>query len=315
MAETIVPAAAPPSGRRRPLLGYGMVAVAAILFGINGSVSKVIIRAGLATDRLTEIRCTGAVIGLALIAALTRPDELRVSWRELLFLAAFGLGVTLVQWMYFVAIGRLHVGVVLLIQYVAPLLVALWARLVYREDVRRRIWASLALSLTGLVLIVRLWNGLTLDGVGLLAALGSMVTFAAYVLMAERAVRSRGSVSVLAWGFLVATLFWTIVVPWWGFPADTVAATTSLLGRLGGVHLPVAALAAWVIVIGTIVPFILIIGALRHVSATRVGIVAMLEPVTGTLVAWTWLGEALSAVQLAGAAVVLVGIAIAQTAR
>ena len=68
------------------------------------------------------------------------------------------------------------------------------------------------------------------------------------------------------------------------------------------------ALILWVIVLGSIVPFTLFVGGLRHVSATRVGIAAMLEPVVATIVAWAWLEESLSAQQLAGAAVVLVGI-------
>jgi drug/metabolite transporter (DMT)-like permease len=315
MAEPIVPPDAAPD-LRRPLLGYGMVCVAAVLFAINGSVSKVVIRSGLAADRLTEIRCTGALVGFALVAALSRRSELRLTLRELGFLAMFGIGgVALVQWTYFVAIDRLQVGVALLIQFVGPLLVALWARLVYHENVRRRIWLSLALSLTGLVLVVRIWTGLALDGIGLLAGLGAMVAYAGYVLMAERGVRRRSSVALLAWGFLFATLFWSIVLPWWSFPADTVGSTASLLGRFADVHVPVALLVGWVIVPGTLAPFALIVAALRHVSATRVGIVGMLEPVTATLVAWLWLGESLAAVQLVGAAVVLVAIAIAQTAR
>jgi drug/metabolite transporter (DMT)-like permease len=75
------------------------------------------------------------------------------------------------------------------------------------------------------------------------------------------------------------------------------------------------ALVLWVIVLGSIVPFSLIVGGLRHVSAVRVGIAAMLEPVVATIVAWAWLRESLSAVQLAGAAVVLAAVLLAQTAR
>ena len=71
----------------------------------------------------------------------------------------------------------------------------------------------------------------------------------------------------------------------------------------------------WVIVPGTIVPFFLIVSALRHLPATRVGIIAMVEPVVATVVAWAWLGESLTRVQLAGAVVVLAAIVLAQTAR
>jgi len=41
-------------------------------------------------------------------------------------------------------------GIALLLRYLAPLLVALWARFVGHEDVRRRIWVALALALAGL---------------------------------------------------------------------------------------------------------------------------------------------------------------------
>ena len=91
--------------------------------------------------------------------------------------------------------------------------------------------------------------------------------------------------------------------------------SVSLLGNLAGWHLPVWTLMAWVIVPGTIAPFILLVSALRHLPATRVGIIAMLEPVVATAVGWAWLNESLGAVQLTGALVVLAAIALAQTAR
>ena len=91
--------------------------------------------------------------------------------------------------------------------------------------------------------------------------------------------------------------------------------TVPLQGQLASWHLPVWALVLWVVVLGSIVPFSLIVGALRHISATRAGVTAMLEPVVATVIAWAWLRESLTAAQLAGAAVVLAGILLAQTAR
>ncbi|MGH3039085.1 MAG: EamA family transporter, partial [Gaiellaceae bacterium] len=52
-----------------------------------------------------------------------------------------------------------------------------------------------------------------------------------------------------------------------------------------------------------------------HVPATRVTIVAMLEPVLAAIAAWIWLGEELAAVQIAGGLIVLVGVLLAQTSR
>jgi len=293
-----------------------MVLVAAALFGINGSVAKVALSSGLSSLRLTEARCAGALIGFTLVALAVSPSGLRVTRRDLARLALFGVvGVALVQLFYFLAIHRLAIGIALLIQYLGPLLVAIYVRAAGREHVRRRIWVALAFSLAGLALMVELWHGLALDGLGVVYALVSAVIFAVYLLLAEHEVARRDSISVMAWGFLFATLFWTVVQPWWSFPAGRVGDVVTLQGRLASWHLPVWALVLWVVVLGSIVPFALIVASLRHVSATRVGIAAMLEPVVATIVAWAWLQESLAPVQLAGAAVVLVGIGIAQTAR
>src|SRR5579862_8026539 len=293
-----------------------MVFVAATLFGVNGAVSKVALGSGLSSLRLTEARSAGAFLALTAIALVRSPASLRVRRRDLPHLALFGIvGVAFVQLFYFLAIHRLPVGIALLIQYIGPVLVALWARSFGHEHVRARIWAALALSLTGLTLMVQLWNGVTLDGLGVTFALVAAVVFAVYLLLAEREVQGREAIPLLAWGFLFATVFWTLVQPWWSFPGSTVAHTVSLQGRPDSLHLPVWALVLWVIVLGSTLPFSLIVGALRHISATQAGITAMLEPVVATVVAWAWLRESLSGAQLVGAAVVLCGIGLAQTAR
>jgi drug/metabolite transporter (DMT)-like permease len=293
-----------------------MVTAAAVLFAINGTVSKVILASGLTSLRLAEIRTTGALLGLAAIVLLTRPMTLRATRRQLPFLIAFGVfGVSLVQLLYFFAIRRLPIGVALLLEYLAPLLVALWARFVVKEPVRRRIWAALALALAGLSLVVDVWRGVSLDGAGVAFALLGALSFAVYLLLAEHSVAGRDPLSLLVYGFLFASVFWACIQPWWTFPGSIVVRDISLLGHLSGSHLPVWALLAWLVLLGTMVPFALIVGSLRHLSATRVGIVAMLEPVAGAVVAYAWLGETLGAVQLTGGAVVLAAIVLAQTAR
>jgi len=315
VVEPILPAGARPRDRR-PLLGYGMVFLASTLFGINGTVSKVIQDAGLSAARLTEVRSTGAFAGLALVVALTNRSALRLRAREVPLLVLFGVcGLAFVQWFYFVAIHRLAIGIALLIQYLAPLLVALWARFFGHEDVRRRIWVALALALAGLALVVEIWSGIALDTLGVGACLAAALSYALYILVAEHAVATRDPISLSCYGFFFASLFWAAVQPWWSFPDAVVGRTTSLHGHLASLHLPVWALVAWLIVLGAIVPFALVIAALRHVSATRAGIAAMLEPPAATLVAFLWLGESLGLFQLLGGGLVLAAIGLAQSSR
>jgi drug/metabolite transporter (DMT)-like permease len=301
---------------RQPAIGYAMALGAGTLFAINGTVSKVILESGLSSLRLTEVRSTGALIGLFLIILATHPEALRTNRRELLYLAAFGVfGVAFVQLFYFLAIHRLQIGVSLLIQYLGPLFVALFAFFVLKEHVRGRLWIALALALAGLTLVVDLWHGVSLDGLGVLFSLCSAVTFAGYMLLAERAVGRRDPISLLCFGFFFAALFWAIAQPWWSFPFDVPGKSVSLLGNLSDLHVPIWVLMTWMIVLGTIVPFFLIVGSMRHITATRAGILAMVEPVVASLVAWAWLGETLNGTTLVGGVVVLCGIVLAQTAR
>ena len=301
---------------RRPAVGYTMVISAALLFALNGTVSKVVLQSGISPLELTQVRATGAFLGFALVLAVTRRQTLRLSRREVPYLIVFGIaGVALVQWLYFVSIERLPIGIALLIEYLAPILIAIWAWAVFKEPIRRRIWVALVLAIVGLGVVVEVWSGLSLDGLGVTAALCAAVAYAVYVLMAEHAVRWRDPASLTAYGFLFAALFWAAVQPLWRFPAGRLDDRVSLLGHLERFSLPVGLLLLYVVVAGTMITFLLVVAALRHISATRVGIVAMLEPVAASGVAFLWLGESFGTAQLLGGAIVLTAILLAQTAR
>jgi drug/metabolite transporter (DMT)-like permease len=312
-APTLLPEGQPDDKSR---LGYAMVATAATLFAVNGSVSKVVLGSGLSSLELAQIRNTSAAILFFAFLIVVAPDRLRVDRRELVFLIAFGLvGIALVQWLYFVAIENLPVGVALLIEFTSPLFVALFARFVYKEHVRRRLWFAVALCLTGLALVVELWSGVAFSTVGVTAALGGALALTAYLLMAERERKHRDAASLSFYGFLFAALLWAVVQPLWDFPWGVLDNRVSLQGNLSDHTAPVWLLVGFIVVIGTMVTFSLLTGALKHISATRASIVATLEPVVATVIAWVWLGEKFGPTQLVGGAIVIAGILVAQSAR
>lgn len=316
--HTVERATAPATGspvaaHRHPLLGVGLVFTAATLFAVNGTVSKLVLTDGLSSLRLVEIRCVAATAVFALIAA-RRPASLRMGWREAGFIAVYGIvGLAMVQWLYFVSIARMPVSISLLIEFTAPLMVALWVRYARHEPVRRSVWAALGLCLGGLVLVARVWDGLTLDGLGLITAALAAVALAAYYLLGERGLGSRDPFSLATWSFGAAGLFWSLLLPWWTFPFDRLAGTVRIGD--GGPHVLVGALVAWVVLLGTVAPFALVLLGLRLIGAARTGLVGTAEPVMAGFVAWLVLGEKLSAVQIAGAAVVMAGIIVAESAR
>ncbi len=286
---------------------------ASVLFSLNATASKLVLQHGLTSIELVSLRSAGAAVLLLAFTAVTRPRSLRVSPRELAFLAVYGIcGIAMVQWLYFVALSRMPVGIALLLEYTAPLMVALWVRFARREPVRSRVWAALALCLGGLALVAQVWHGLTLDGVGVLAGLGAAAALATYYLMGERGLGQRDAVSLMAWIFTFSALLWAAVVPWWSFPFATLGRPVPVPG---GAHVPVGVLVAGIVLLGTVTSFGLVLLAVGRVGAARVGILGMLEPVGSGLVAWWVLSERLRPVQLVGAGVVLVGIVLAETAR
>ena len=131
-----------------------MVVTSAVLFAVNGTVSKVMLVGGMSAPALTQLRSGGSFLVLLGYLLLRRPQSLRMTRREIPLIAFYGvLGFAATQYFYFVAIKRLPVGIALLIEFTAPILVALWARFVLGEHVRRRVWAALALAMAGLALV------------------------------------------------------------------------------------------------------------------------------------------------------------------
>jgi drug/metabolite transporter (DMT)-like permease len=299
----------------RPAVGYGFTFAAAGFFAVNGTVSTLALEAGLAPTRLTALRCLGAAVGLVLFLLAVSPARLRVRARELPFLAAFGVvGVALTQFLYYVAISRLPVGIALVFEMTAPVLIALYVWLVRREVVRRRLWAALALSLVGLLFVAEVWeDGGSLDALGVAAALAAAVCLATYYLMGERGTHTRDPVALTCWSFVAAALFWSVAAPWWRFDAGVLAERVPV--SIAGLEVPLWVLVGWIVVLGAIVPFWLSISSLRHLPPTTAGLVATIEPVLASGVAWLWVEQVLTGWQVLGGVVVLTGIALAQTAR
>jgi len=275
----------------RPPLGYAFTLAAAAFFAVNGTVSTLALQAGVS------------------------PGRLRVRWREVPFLVVFGVvGVALTQFLYYVAIGRMPVGIALVFEMTAPVFIALYVWLVRREKVRSRLWLALLLSLSGLVLVAQVWqDGGSLDPVGVGAALVAALCLATYYLMGERGTVTRDPVALTCWSFVAAALFWAVAAPWWAFDASVLGERVPI--SVASVELPLGVLVAWIIVLGAIVPFWLSIGALAHLAPTTAGLVATVEPVFASIVAWVWVEQVLTGWQVAGGMVVLTGILLAQTAR
>jgi len=297
----------------RPALGVAMIATAATLFAVNGTIAKVILRSGIQAHDLTTLRALGSCLGLVVIGAMLRPGigRFRLTRRELPMLVVYSVaGFFAVPTLYFVTISRLPIGIGLLFEFTAPLFVALWARFAQGQAVRARLWVGLGLSLAGLACVAEIWGDLRLDSLGVIAGFVAAILLAVYYLVGAHTVARRDSISITGWGFGISAVagFATRAVT--GGAPDWSALTGTTAGGA-----PIWLLSIYLVVLGTLVPYTLIMASLRHLPPTSVGILSMIEPVLAGAFAWVVLGEALNAAQLGGGLLLLFGVGLAETAR
>ncbi len=303
---------------RHPATGYLLYLVAALLFALNGTVAKTLLLGGMEATRLSQLRATVAFLILLGVVALTRRSALRLRRAEIPLLLVYGvLGIALTQYLYFAAIELLPIGVALLIEFTAPLMIAIWFRFGLGHQVKPAVWAALVAALVGLAIVAQVWEGLTLDPLGVAYAVGAAVALAIYYVTADMQVRRPGArdpVSLTMWGMGAAALFWAIVAPWWSFPIDGLGGSLQLFGD-GGPMVPSAGLAGWLVVLGTVLPFSLVVISMQHLRASQASVVGMTEPIFATVIAWIVLGESFTPAQMVGAGIVLVSVLVAERSR
>jgi drug/metabolite transporter (DMT)-like permease len=146
---------------------------------------------------------------------------------------------------------------------------------------------------------------------------GAALALVVYYVSADMQVQrpdARDAVSLTMWGMGAAALFWAIVQPPWTFPVEVLSGSLHLFGS-GGPEVPAVGLAAWMVVLGTVFPFSLVVVSMQHLRASQASAVGMTEPIFATVVAWLALGEALSPIQVVGAAIVLGSVLVAERNR
>ena len=301
--------------RNPQTVGVAMYLLAAFLFAANGVLAKSAIQVGLSPLRLTELRNAGSMVLLVIVVLIVRPHAFRVRKKEIPFLIAYGvIAFTLVQFLYFFTISRLPLGIGTLLAFLAPIVVALYVKFFRRQPVRDRIWIAIALTLLGLGMMAQVWQGATLDAVGVLAGLLLALALALYWILGESGQTNRDALSLTMWGFIFSTLTWSIIAPWTSFPYDVLGKTAAPMVD-GWPGIPVWLIMTLGVVFGTVTPFLLVLGSLRRLGAARAGIIGTTEPVWAAILAMALLGEMLTPIQGIGGLIVVAGIIVAETAR
>ncbi|MEU6092490.1 EamA family transporter [Streptomyces sp. NPDC047085] len=291
-------------------VGLGLALASALAFGGSGVAAKPLIEAGLEPLHVVWLRVAGAAVVMLPLAVRHRA----LVRRRPALLAGFGLlAVAGVQACYFASLSRIPVGVALLLEYFAPALVLGWVRFVQRRPVTRAAALGVVLAAGGLACVVEVWSGLSFDALGVLFAFGAACCQVGYFVLSDQGGdagdEAPDPLGVIAYGLLVGAVVLTAVARPWTMDWSVLAGSA----HMDGTEVPALALILWIVLVATVVAYVTGVLSVRRLSPQVAGVVACLEAVIATVLAWVLLGEHLSAPQVVGGAVVLVGAFIAQS--
>jgi drug/metabolite transporter (DMT)-like permease len=292
-------------------LGIAFAVGSALTFGMSGPFAKALMAAGWTPNAAVTARLAGGALVMALVATLIHRDWLREAVRHGKTVVVYGLvPIAGAQLCYYNAVSHLSVGVALLLEYLAPVLVVGWLWATTRRRPGTLTLAGAALALAGIVVVLDVFSGAHIDTVGVAWALGATICAACYFLLSDR-VTTDGSgldpVTLAAGGLIVgaaavAALGSTGVLPLTLTTNDTVVAghTTSFL-------VPVVVLG----VVSTAIAYTLGISGVARLRPSYASLMGLGEVLCAVVAAWVLLDEAITPVQSVGVAVVLLGLALA----
>jgi DME family drug/metabolite transporter len=298
-----------PDDRVRAATGLGIAAIAtaAALWAIAAAIASDLFDAGVPPVELAEARSVVAALGFMALTVVRRgtaprpPPKRRI---HAFHLIALGLSIALVNAAYYLALDRLPVAVAIVLQYTAPAMVVAYTAVSARRRPSRELIVAVVAAVVGVILVAEVPGGDlgTLDALGVVFGLCSAVLFATYTLLSEPAGMAWGPIDAMRRAFIVASAAWVVFQIPRGWPAE--------LFDPGNIVQVV-----YVGLFGTLTPFLLYVWAIGIVRPDRATIAATLEPVLAAIVAWVWLGQELSVMQVGGGLLVIGAVALLQLRR
>jgi len=282
--------------------GYLCVVAAAIMWASSGAAGKALFGQGMTPFELVQLRVTLATVLMALVFGISNRKILRIRGRDLgYFLLLGGAGMALVQGTYFYAISKIQVAAAILLQYMAPILIAFYSICFWKERITLAKLSAILLAVGGCYLVVGGYNLqlLQMNRLGIMGGLASAVCFAGYTLLGERGMHRYPPWTVLFYAMAFAALIWHIIYP----PFHYIASGFSW------------AQWAWILyitVVGTILSFGLYFLGVNYIRSTRASITATLEPISAGFLAFIFLGESMEHLQILGGILVICAIVLLQ---
>jgi len=289
-------------GKSSSAKGYLCVIIAALMWASSGTAGKALFDAGMSPFDLVQIRVTLASAILFLVFLIFSRDLLRMRPTDIpFFLLLGGVVMAVVTGSYLYTISKIQVAAAILIQYLAPIFVAIFAMLFWKEQPTFLKITALFLAFGGCFLVVGGYDLelLQMNLLGILGGLVSAITFAGYSLLGERAMHRYRPWTVIFYALAFSALTWHVVYS--PFTYLFAGYSTAQWGWI-----------AYISVVGTILPFGLFFAGINYIRSTRASITATLEPIFAGFLAFLLLGERLLFLQIVGGSMVIVAIVLLQ---
>ncbi|HET6986990.1 MAG TPA: EamA family transporter [Kribbella sp.] len=292
-------------------VGLGFAVFSAVTFGGSGPFAKALIGAGFTPEQAAWLRILGAAALLVPLMLIFRGSAglraARASWKALVLYGVTGIAGC--QTLFFIAASRLPVGVALMLEFSGPVLVVAWLKFGQKVAVPRSAALGVGIALIGLATVAEVWAGLTIDLIGLLAGLAAAACQATYFILIDKLTGAADPLVMTAAGSVVGAVVLTLIAAPWAVPWHALSDTIAIGER----HAPGWVMAAWLILVSTVVAYLAGAAAVQRLSAAIAGAVAYVEVVAASIFALILLGETLSTNQIIGGVIVLVGAFVAQS--
>jgi len=282
--------------------GYLYTILAAVCWAVSGSSAKFLFNSGVTPFQLVQLRITIAALSLLCWLAIRNPVLLKIDRKDIPYFALFGsIGMGACQFTYLFAISRINVAAAILLQYLAPSFIAIYAVVFARDRLKPSTILALLGATLGCYLVVGAYNLhiVTMNWAGIVSGVLSAVTFAWYSIHGEYGMRRYNPWTVLFYALFFAALVWNIVhTPLESFFHPYSAIQWGWILYIG--------------IMGTLVPFGLYLQGVNLIRSTRASITATLEPITAGALSFVFLNEQMDSLQIAGGVLVIASIILLQ---
>lgn len=274
--------------------GIILVLMAAIFWGVSGTVAQYLFhQQGFSTNWLVVTRLLIAGLGLLLFSRIVGKQNIWIVWRnknDLLQLVLFGIvGMLGVQYTYFAAIEHGNAATATVLQYLAPVLIALYFCIRVRSLPVKHEVIAIIFALCGTFLLVTKGNIQTLAISGPAFAWGILSAFALafYTLYPSRMLSKWGTILTVGWGMLIGGIGFSFIHPPWKFE--------------GNWSFPSFTAVVFVVIFGTLLAFLFYMESMKYIKASEASLLACAEPLSAAFLAVAWLHVPFSAVEWMGA--------------